>query len=364
MFSCAVEKITRLRLLPSQRIVSKRNRAYSLLRVEVCSPSLDLRMGVWSSLECLGFLDPKDSLFRALSHRNVQDVMPHTILLPWNAFSESDILSRIGHNVDFSQYILKSSLGSGGFGLYFVSNIFDISEVIKGHHKRASSFDGFLDNLAKTYGEIPSWSLQRIISPVRLVDGNRKTQVRVYCVCTRDSMYIYDEIEVRVPTWGEENNMRLSWCFEKQRWKNDVENEYVGEGLARPYNECRMKPDTERYLLDEIKEFEGARASLELVVRRALLALKEDILHQISLDSYQYPDGLCSLAIAGIDLVVDRDPCSNSFRSFIVEINNNPAMPGMDKKMSEAYRQHLPTFVKNIMMLGLSRSCEKFSKVW
>ena len=64
--------------------------------------------------------------------------------------------------------------------------------------------------------------------------------------------------------------------------------------------------------------------------------------------SCEMPEPYAStFAIAGIDLIVNSDN-----RPFILELNNNPALPGENKSMSELYRKHLVTFVQSVIALG------------
>jgi D-alanine-D-alanine ligase-like ATP-grasp enzyme len=69
---------------------------------------------------------------------------------------------------------------------------------------------------------------------------------------------------------------------------------------------------------------------------------------------------LTQVAIAGVDLLLDSD-----LKATIVEINNNPAMPGESKNMSSRYKQHLIDFVGDIFQLGVGRVSEtKFDLLW
>ena len=77
------------------------------------------------------------------------------------------------------------------------------------------------------------------------------------------------------------------------------------------------------------------------------------------------------MAFLGIDLVVEKI-ADGTFRSYIVEVNNNPAMAPEAKKMSSKYKTHLIEFVESVIKLGLSSKSgryekdnkDKFIKVW
>ena len=100
-------------------------------------------------------------------------------------------------------------------------------------------------------------------------------------------------------------------------------------------------------------------------------------------------DGKIEMAIAGIDLmleVMDENDSDNEnenknstglkngnsintpqLNAYILEINNNPAMAGENKKMSVRYKNHLRLFVKNILLLGLGEQNNEelgFESIW
>jgi hypothetical protein len=370
---------------------------YSLFRCEIASESNGFICGTWASNKDLEFLDAKDSLFRCVKSRGVADVMPNTVLIPWNIASEEDLVKLLLEAGDDcssldinsegadplrkyfeggNKYFLKAALGSGGFGIYSsILSPFDILEVIKGHNRKAISHEGFIENLINTYGDVPSWSLQRRVVPVSAsINGvRRNTQIRSYCAFVDDKMYLYNTFEVRVPIWEVIDNVTVFGDSMKE-----VEVEYVGSGKAIPYNQGRNKKDTERFVLSEVEELTGSYESIRDTSRRLLDSLKEAILlrrkshpsYSAFSDANKKINGFSEMSLLGIDLVVEK-VSDGSFKSYVVEVNNNPAMAPEAKKMSANYRNHLVEFVESTISLGLGsksdrykEATEKFIKVW
>lgn len=61
-------------------------------------------------------------------------------------------------------------------------------------------------------------------------------------------------------------------------------------------------------------------------------------------DSGYCAENTNEIAIVGVDLIVS----SIDGRPYIVEFNNNPAIPGPTKSMSSAYRCHLIEFITRL----------------
>lgn len=250
--------------LPSQS--SHRNKKknskvkYALFRVEImedCSLEANFSLdeqnpskSVWATSLAFAFLDPKDALYRELVLQNAGNLMPKTSLLGWDIDSLDEICV-----LPSSPALLKASLGSGGFGLYFVNSREDVLSIIRAHAARARSFDGFLDSLRRDYdGNVPCWSLQSFINSYR-VDGisndprimlrkendtiqeanintvgfpctpttsdnqhsnncrdaksndkesslmKKRCQIRVYVVCSGRHLHMYNTFEARMPSW-------------------------------------------------------------------------------------------------------------------------------------------------------------------
>ena len=250
----------------------------------------------------------------------------------------------------------------------------------------------------------------------------RRCQVRVHQVMIKDELFLYNSYEVRLPMWDEDldglleyeynlynnNNNRNnsngssndynSSCknIHIPQWTNSLENDYCGNGHARPYNEQRNKTETERYLLSELPELQGGcQEAVTSCVRGLFEKLKPVFVSRyhaskmvgpagthaemsnvfdttVILQSLRNPTSsstscatttaaaaaargirnLTDAAIIGVDLVLTKE--NGEFSAHIVEINNNPAMPSSDgKKMSSKYRDHLSQLVGSMMHLAM-----------
>lgn len=226
---------SRCKELPSQRDrhEKKIKIKYALYRLEIgktCHESLQQMTAtrtksVWATSPAFAFLDPKDALYRELQLRNCCHLMPKTTLLDWDITSTSEI-----GDLPSTPALLKASLGSGGFGLYFVYDQNDVLSIIKAHASRARTFLGFLDSLRRDHnGNIPCWSLQSLLKSCRvsgkcsvqqedqlnsshdIIEKNgiecpsksptRRCQIRVYTVSCGSHLYLYDTYEARLPSW-------------------------------------------------------------------------------------------------------------------------------------------------------------------
>jgi hypothetical protein len=317
---------------------------YALFRIETSSDQSSWR-GVWASSPALEYLDAKDALWEELRRVGAESAMPTTLLIPWDCDVEPQF------TFDPSQYILKAALGSGGYGLYFISSPGDILSIVRNHADKARRTEGFCEGLLRDYGRVPSWSLQTRVSSLEVL-GGRKCQFRAYIVLRNTSMFIYKVCEVRLPFWDTsiEEPLREDEAF------------FCGGSGAIPYNFQRRKVSTERRLVRELPEIAGIEDSLLQVMRRAFSALKEPILSKLA-SRWSGPEvsDRAEMAIAGVDLMVDKD-----FSVYIVELNNNPAMPAPDKNMSEAYRSHLSILVRDMIQVGLTGHTDltSFQELW
>jgi hypothetical protein len=228
---------SRCKELPSQRDLhdKKIKVKYALFRLEIVRTSLtNIPVGktlfpttasVWATSPAFAFLDPKDALFRELQLRNCGHLMPKTTLLHWDLTDACDI-----GDLPSVPALLKASLGSGGFGLYFVYDQNDVLSIIKAHADRAKTFDGFMDSLRRDHnGNIPCWSLQSLLKSYRVVGEcsvsqenqlssshntvkdalkypsrslTKRCQIRVYVVSCGLHLYMYDTYEARLPSWN------------------------------------------------------------------------------------------------------------------------------------------------------------------
>jgi hypothetical protein len=354
--------------LPSQQGQAKEKPCYALFKVEtvVGHAGVDSR-SVWATSKCLGFLDSKDSLYRGLQKAGKQSLMPPTELINWDAKTVADV-----GDFPTTPALLKAALGSGGFGLYFVTEKHHALSIVQAHATRAQQFDGFLEGLRRDHdGMVPSWSLQALVQPRRLSSGRRRCQVRAYVVvCERPGcgvqLYCYRDLEVRMPSWDidldatinapavsapvlpeTEGKLQQDFITGQTLSVAEFEEYCCANGVGRPYNKDRNKTETDRLMLDEVPELVPLKGALTANVREAMVALQPAIMNYCSSPGIDNKSRT-QMAIAGLDLLVDE-----SGQAYLIEINNNPAMPQATKKMSPLYRSHLITMAGNMIKLGL-----------
>jgi hypothetical protein len=361
------------RELPSH-IRGESTYGYALFRLE-CG-----LVGMEATSQIFCDVDRKDSLYRHIvssthtSNEGTNTIMPETILLTWDAKNCPELPS--------VPCLLKSSIGSGGWGIYVVHTPSDVNAIIKASAISARSTSGFLQGLKRTYGSIPDWCLQRLINSVR-VKGNckdddnfmkkkkRKPQIRAYLFYCDGKMFLYDSFEVRLPVWEEgetdkegEGNIDSTLDSEMK-----LELSFCANTNAVPYNYGRNKAKTERLVLDEISELNIAPIKTKIVevmtrLGRVICDNHVNLLTNQALEQKQNngSGSLVECAIAGVDLMIDTSSDGGIYTPHIVELNNNPAMPKADKLMSEKYRQHLVGFMSDIVCLGMNISQTKQSR--
>ena len=338
-------------------------------------------------------MDAKDALYKHLLDHHASECMPPTVLIPYDCDREVDL-------PDFDQNptpdskpvtLLKAPLGSGGDSLYYVTSKADVLSIIKAHRKKAESTDGFLDALRDDHrGAIPSWSLQKIIPSV-VLRNNRKCQVRAYIIYCDSELYLYSDYEVRQPMWikldnGSEGVGGNASSTDKVAPTLQADLNFCTDCKdgAKPYNYRRSKTHTERMMISEADGMLGTQATYDKITHvmlSAFRALKPKILSESlhpdeadrrifqsqtesntqvnsACNSESFPDCLkttpykqkiAELAIIGADLIIEQE----TMQPYIVEINNNPAMPAPTKTMTDLYRDHLMKFVASVIAVGI-----------
>jgi hypothetical protein len=295
--------------------------------------------------------------------------------------------------------LLKAALGAGGYGLYFVGAAADCWEVIQGHRMFAQRRAGFVEGLERDYGVVPAWSLQSLVQPVRCdFEGQlRKTQIRAYICAVDGIVFVHSSMEVRLPIWEEEEeeaeegqNIDTKVGSSGSTEADDIEEQLCGKGSALPYNRGRSKSRTMRMMLHEVKELQGSYEALNACALQFAGHLKSKTAAAHALEVTGGREDECSppsrMAIIGLDLIVstqsiygDFDACrpldepepkisvsvpseqgsdlgkhASVFKAYILEANNNPALPQPEKhRMSAAYRQHMRALCCDLVQLGL-----------
>ena len=165
------------------------------------------------------------------------------------------------------------------------------------------------------------------------------------CIGALDIFVHSEAVEVRLPDWkktgGEEVDEDAQVAADSAEF----------EGGAVPYNKDRDKTATSRYLLSELPEL---RDSKQAIIERVSEAARKLFNHSEKGDACkrdnEQDQGKHNMAVVGVDLLVEAD----TGIVFILEFNNNPAMPQRGKhRMSEAYKQSLVQLSSDLMALGL-----------
>jgi hypothetical protein len=390
-------KLNRPRELPSQLNKERIKPQYSLFRIEIIINNEISK--IWSTSLAFTGLDAKDNLYRLLNQHNSSHLMPLTTLLPYDL---DELVVKDNYNINSiilpsTPCLLKAALGSGGFGIYFLYDIKDAIELIKKHRLRAELEKDFLDSLRRDYIDIPSWSLQELINSVRIRKDKKKVQIRSYVTIIGNKLFLYLNHEVRVPSWDIDldkelytddkdgnssyNNSNISNSNSTNHSSNisnsnstnntglntgisiDVfEDEICKDCDARPYNLQRNKTVTERILLDELDEIRHTKDDISKCIKEAMTALKPIIESKITNPNSN------DMAIAGIDLMLADKSIDGivNYKPYIVELNNNPAMPGKGKLMSERYKLHLKDLIRGLITIGITNGEKNhgFERIW
>ena len=308
-------------------------------------------------------------------------------------------------NTPPSSLLLKAPLGSGGDSLYFVNSTSDILAIIQAHRIKAEATPGFIESLREEHGgTVPSWSLQAIVPSV-VLSNQRKCQIRAYVVFCDAELFLYTDYEVRQPMWVKgdtetddddkvlaEKDPVLKPTKDKISPTLQADLEFCVHCTqgAVPYNFRRSKTHTERKLITEVEGALGApstREKITQVMLTAFRALKPTIMRQSEhplaanraclepkssvrrsdslapestssdmsptfsqmLQKTSYHQHVAEMAIIGADLIIEE----GTMQPYVVEINNNPAMPASTKTMTDTYRTHLKDFVSSLICLGI-----------
>jgi hypothetical protein len=132
----------RFRDLPSSKAaVGKVKATYALFRLDIANSDHIVKHMVRTRSDMFGFLDPKDSLARVCDLMDATQLMPRSILIPWNWTNggpEDPLVVQIRDSLKVGPKLLKAPLGSGGFGLYFVYSVH--GEIIESTRKVSSDY--------------------------------------------------------------------------------------------------------------------------------------------------------------------------------------------------------------------------------
>lgn len=353
---------------------------------------------------------PQRSSFKSEDFYNFH---PNSILLPWD-ISRDDCVKLIhpsfpslcrehdgtqdplitttsSHISSSSVAILKTPLGSRGEGVFFVTSVNEVYDLIESHQERARKEDGFLDMVRRWKGRIPSWVLQEEIYPPMLIRGNRKFHLRTYVAIVEHSseegqsqsgkddglardkhvkVYIYNRHEVRI----------ASIPFST---KNDIVSETSSEYSTDQTSRDRDAhitngaggDKTQRFLLQEVDELVscGMQERIEKFVAEIFLDhvmnkdYSNDSHHALSVGAKSIPSR-CSSSTAtfhrinifnfsGVDIMVD-----DQGKLYLLEVNVNPAAPPRDTVVGTTFHSHLVGVMSDLISLLISTTINKDGK--
>jgi hypothetical protein len=156
-----------------RRREAKKFKGPSTLKLEISNPDTKtVFFAVHGSSAALDGLEDKDELVRTLQRCRCDhlNLSPPTRLLRWDV-THDECIKIIGNDwpileensCDKKYAVLKEPMGSQGKGIYFVSTLEEIHQIVDEHRQRAINETGFLDNLIAVKGRIPCWGRSRAI---------------------------------------------------------------------------------------------------------------------------------------------------------------------------------------------------------
>jgi hypothetical protein len=252
--------------------------------------------------------------------------IPPSFLIPYDATSLPEMPS--------FPAVLKMPLGSCGEGVFFVSSIAEVQEIVANNYQRAVAEKGLLQSLLSINGYIPSLVLQAEIK-TKVLSCSRKFSLRSYMLLVVDdneeeySMHLYDKVEVRLASKSMDNSLDVR---DRQA--------HITNGAGGS--------DTTRCLLEDVPELVKEHGKIMAFMRSLFVdCLDKDIRSRILASREEGRQanarvGERAFAFAGVDLMIDE--LSNVK---CLEINVNPAAPPKGVA-SEDFEAHLVRLAKQV----------------
>ena len=342
------------------------------LRVEVVQPIrmhstgcnrveyslLYMAQGTSFALDCVS---DKDDLVRTLQTCNCDYLAPPSLLIDWDVTEEflKKEIRLPGLQVDLAQVaVLKTPLGSGGDGVYFVSSIEEIAVLVKENYNRAVKERGFLESIQLSLGRIPSWVLQAEVAPAMLIRGGRKFHLRSYVVIVETEntenknipsteTYIYNRHEVRTAF------APIIHTDEKRDRMAHITNGAQGNDTRRSL--LQDEEDLIRTGLQEKLELFVANAfhvDLSAAIVSSLLKGKQATTTNVTYCDEMFPKTKV-FTFAGVDIMVGADE-----KLYLLEVNVNPAAPPMHV-LDDRFVDHLTGLGADLLELVIDQNiCE------
>jgi hypothetical protein len=318
---------------------------------------LEAHHGISSALDGL---EDKDELVRTFQRCRADFLgfTPPSTLIRWDAtLPECTNMVRdwpvLKGNEGAKMAVLKEPIGSQGEGIYFVSSVDQLYEILEKHRNRAiNEGQGFLDTIMEQKGRIPSWVLQAEIHPPLLIRNGHKFHLRSYVVaieCPEENhlvnLYLYNRHEVRIA------GMAVTEC------NGDGDN-----GEYDPNNRDRRAHITNgangnataRVLIDTVEELAPHQQALEHFGATMLTHLLPDISRRVEYTTSEHPPEIQKHIVAGLDIMMTED-----LTFHLLEVNVNPAAPPEANSPTD-FTKHLVGFMTDLKNLVLGHGAPNF----
>jgi Tubulin-tyrosine ligase family len=328
-------------------------------RIQPCTVRFDLIDKKGKLLEAyhgissaLDGLEDKDELVRTFQRCRADHLgfTPPSTLIRWDAtLSECQNMVRdwpvLPENKESKVAVLKEPIGSQGEGIYFVSTVDDLYEILEKHRNRAiMEGQGFLDSIMEQKGRIPSWVLQAEVHPPLLIRNNRKFHIRSYVVaieCPEENhlvnLYLYNRHEVRIA------GMAVTDVDATNRDRRaHITNGANGNTTAR-------------VLMNTVDELAEHQHALEYFSAKVLNHLLPDICRRVEVTRSEHPPEIHKHMLAGLDIMMTHD-----LKFVLLEVNVNPAAPPEINSPPD-FTKHLVGFMTDMKNLVLGYDAPNFT---
>jgi len=243
--------------------------------------------------------------------------------------------------------VLKSPLGSRGDGVFFVSSVQDMWDIIHGHYKRALQEPSvFLDTIFQEKGRFPAWVLQREVYPPMLI-RQKKFHFRSYIIvlerkhpfhATSLDVLMYSRHEVRIAYLPFDGETELNKYSQNARYRD--RRSHITNGA--------YSDKTERILLHHVDELQAMQGKLESFLGDIFgNVLLPDMMKRSTPFTEELPSVHVLFAIAGVDVMVDVNGLF-----YLLEVNVNPAAPPHEV-ISHEFSNHLVGFMSDLIQIQL-----------
>mmetsp|Transcript_13882 Transcript_13882/g.18531 ORF Transcript_13882/g.18531 Transcript_13882/m.18531 type:complete len:377 (+) Transcript_13882:30-1160(+) len=266
-------------------------------------------------------LEDKDEMVVTLAALHLEKLCPRSQLLVWTCTTsnhveqilERDFFNCLDHNDPTTWPVLKAPCGSRGDGIYLVSSVHDIANILEENAKQAiAQGSDFIQGLKKNRKDQrePAYVLQQQISNQA---NESRISIRVYLLITKQNQFIYSIAESRAapypysPTNAQNNR---SWFFTNGNGREDADRNLVN--LLQDHSTLSTVFSFISGLDSEFK----ARMTLS--------------------ESDQYESSHFSFCFGALDLMHDQ----RTGQTLLLEVNRAPAAPP-EHGLSSAFRTHL-----------------------